>query len=126
LFVAFVSFVVAPTESSGQRPEWRTPKATGQASVTFQFQTELFTRDGEPTCFPWSRNVPLGGQAGRRDRWTTKYTKSTKVSDREAFDTIFYLRPEMPVTRDRAIDHAIRQLVDLPLRDLRVLRGCTY
>jgi hypothetical protein len=65
-----------------------------------------------------------GGQAGRRDRCTTKHTKSTKVSDKEAFEAIFEVRPKVPVNRDRTTDHPIREFVEFHLRDLRVLRGC--
>ena len=32
---------------------------------------------------------------------------------------------KVPVNFDGTADHAIRKLVELPLRDLRVLRGCS-
>ncbi len=63
-----------------------------------------------------------GRQAGRGDRWTTKHTKSTKLSEKEAFDAILQFRPEVPVNRDRTTAHSIRQNVEFHLRDLR---GCS-
>ena len=66
-----------------------------------------------------------GRQAGRGDRWTTKHTKSTKVSEKEAFEAMLSFRPEVPVNRDRTTAHSIRHNVEFQLRDLRVLRGCS-
>ena len=66
-----------------------------------------------------------GRQAGRRVQCTTKHTKHTKVSEKEAFDAMLWFRPEVPVNRDRTTAHSIRQNVEFHLRDLRVLRGCS-
>jgi hypothetical protein len=54
---------------------------------------------------------------------TTKDTKSTKLSEQEAFDAIFQFRPEVSVNRDCTTAHLVRQLVEFHLRALRVFRG---
>ena len=69
--------------------------------------------------FPWQTS-------GRSNGCTTKHTKSTKITEGEAFDANSLSRPKVPVNLDRTPGHAIREFVGFflrDLRDLRVLRG---
>ena len=72
--------------------------------------------------FPWQTS-------GRGHRCTTKHTKSTKITENEAFDANFLSRPKVLVNLDRTPGHAMREFVGfflldlLDLLDLRVLRG---
>ena len=119
----FVPFVVAPIESTGQRREWRTTEVTRRAHVTFPFKNRVIRPHRRTDSFATVVESSDGRQAGRSDRWTTKHTKSTKVSEKEACDAILLFRLEVTMNRNRTTDHAIREFVELHLRALRVLRG---